>query len=293
MVSAMAKKIWNFIIGFGKKASQDSLSAYAAQTTFFVLLSFFPFVLMLVMIVSKLSLVQTNVTSYLVRVVPSEFVPYIENIIKDMVCSSNSFTVITAIVSLWSAAKGFLALTYGLNRIYKVENTKNYIITRLFSALYTLIFMLMCVVIIVVHVFGSQIAGHIIDRWPSMFNATILILSLKNAFTFVILFVMFIAMYYQLPGRQGRFRHHAAGAAVAALVWMIMTKGFSLFIHYASNNSAMYGSLTSIIMIIIWLYIGMNIILYGAEINYYMTEFIVKQPDIRDIKAGKGNAVIK
>ncbi len=283
----MVKKAFNFILKFGKKASEDSLSAYAAQTTFFVLLSFFPFVLMLIMIMSKLSFVQTNVMTYLFQVVPNAFEPYIEGIIDDMIYSSNSFTIITAVVSLWSAAKGFLALTYGLNKIYKVENTKNYFVTRLFSAWYTLIFMLMCVVIIVIQVFGTQIAGSIINKWPSLFNATILILSLKNAFTFLILFFMLLAVYYQLPGRKGKVRHEATGAAAAALIWMLMTKGFSVYIRYAARDSHMYGSLTSIILIIIWLYIGMNIILYGAEINYYMTEFIGTQADIRSLKFKK------
>lgn len=271
MVNIIIKKVK----AFSKKVSEDSLAAYAAQTTFFVLLSFFPFIMLLVMIASKFSLARTNVIFYLLDVAPEQFKSYILYIVDEIMFSdSNSFTVITALVSLWSAGKGIQALTYGLDKIYEVEQKKNFFITRLTSAVYTLIFMLLCLVIMVVHVFGKQIGTQIIERRPELANATILILSLKSAFTFVIIFFFLLLIYYQLPGRKGRVKHEVIGAALAALAWMLMTKMFSFYIQHISSVSRMYGSLTSIILIIIWLYIGMQIILYGAEINYQISNYI-------------------
>lgn len=271
MVNIIIKKVK----AFSKKVSEDSLAAYAAQTTFFVLLSFFPFIMLLVMIASKFSLARTNVIFYLLDVAPEQFKSYILYIVDEIMFSdSNSFTVITALVSLWSAGKGIQALTYGLDKIYEVEQKKNFFITRLTSAVYTLIFMLLCLVIMVVHVFGKQIGTQIIERRPELANATILILSLKSAFTFVIIFFFLLLIYYQLPGRKGRVKHEVIGAALAALAWMLMTKMFSFYIQHISSVSRMYGSLTSIILIIIWLYIGMQIILYGAEVNYQISNYI-------------------
>lgn len=271
----MVNKIIKKVKAFSKKVSEDSLAAYAAQTTFFVLLSFFPFIMLLVMIASKFSLARTNVVFYLLDVAPDQFKSYILYIVDEIMFSdSNSFTIITALVSLWSAGKGIQALTYGLDKIYEVEQRKNFFITRLTSAIYTLIFMLLCLIIMVVHVFGKQIGIQIIERKPELANATILILSLKSAFTFVIIFFFLLLIYYQLPGRKGRVKHEVIGAALAALAWMLMTKIFSFYIQHISSVSRMYGSLTSIILIIIWLYIGMQIILYGAEINYQISSYI-------------------
>lgn len=274
------KKIVQAIVKFGKKAAEDSLPAYAAQTTFFVLLSFFPFILLLVLIASRVPFVQNNVVTYVINVAPAQLRTYIQYLVDDLINSnSNSFTIITIIVSLWSAAKGFLALTYGLNRIYRVEKQKNYFIIRLFSALYTLIFMIACVLIMVIHVFGKQITYRVMDYWPMLSKATLLLYSLKNAFTFVILFFMFLALYYQLPGRKGHVRHEVTGAALAALAWMLMTRLFSLYIIKLAQDSYMYGNMTSFILSIIWLYFGMQIILYGAEINYFMSDFIQEYMD--------------
>ena len=271
----MVKKIYGFIRDFVRKASEDSLPAYAAQTTFFVLLSFFPFMMLLVMITSKLSFAKTNIISYLLDVAPEQLKSYILYIVDDIMYSNNhSFTIITVIVSLWSAAKGIQALTYGLDKIYGVDKTKNYFITRLISTVYTLIFMIMCLVIMVLHIFGTEIAKNILKSRPRLENATILILSLKNVFTFAIIFVFLLIIYYQLPGRKGCVKHEVTGAALAALAWMLMTKGFTFYIKYISSVSYMYGSMTSVVLVVVWLYIGMQIILYGAEINYYMSDFI-------------------
>lgn len=273
----MVKKIIKMVTDFVRKASEDSLTAYAAQTTFFVLLSFFPFIMLLIMLASRFSFARTNVVYYLLDIAPSQLKTYILYIVDEIMYSnSNSFTVITAFVSLWSAGKGIQALTYGLDKIYDVERKKNYFIGRLFSALYTLIFILLCFVIMVLHIFGKQIGLKIIEMRPSFANATILILSMKSAFTFIIIFIFLLLMYYQLPGRKGKVRYELPGAAAAALGWMLMTKLFSFYIQHISSVSKMYGSLTSVILIIIWLYIGMQVVLYGAEINNFYQRYVNK-----------------
>ena len=256
------KKVVRFIIKFVNKATADSVPAYAAQVAFFVMLSFFPFMMLLVMIVSKLSVMNTNVLGYILRVVPSGLESYVAYIVDDVVNANvQSFTLITVFVSLWSAAKGIQALSTGLNKIYGVEQNKNYFLVRLICALYTLVFMVLCIVVIAIQAFGSQIAHKIIDNYPAFADATLLILSLKNVVTFLVIFVFLLLIYYQLPNRRGHMRHEFTGA---------------VYIKYSADNSKMYGSMTSVVLIIIWLYIGMQIVLYGAEINYYLSDLIWK-----------------
>ena len=221
------KKVVRFIVKFVNKATADSVPAYAAQVAFFVMLSFFPFMMLLVMIASKLSVMNTNVLGYILRVVPSGLESYVAYIVDDVVNANvQSFTLITVFVSLWSAAKGIQALSTGLNKIYA--------------------------------------------------DATLLILSLKNVVTFLVIFIFLLLIYYQLPNRRGHMRHEFTGAVLASVAWMLMTRGFSVYIKYSADNSKMYGSMTSIVLIIIWLYIGMQIVLYGAEINYYLSDLIWK-----------------
>ncbi|MBQ9234298.1 MAG: YihY/virulence factor BrkB family protein [Lachnospiraceae bacterium] len=267
----MIKKVFNFLGVFFKKTGDDGLAAYAAQTAFYVILSFFPIILLIVIIASKVSFINTDIINYILDVAPGEFREYIMYIVDDIVYSnSRSFTIITIAVTLWSAGKGIQALTNGLDKIYVVEKRKNFIFVRFLSVIYTLAFMLMMGALMFLHIFGADLAKKIINKWPSLFNATILVLSLKSVFTFVVVFIFMILIYYQLPNRKSKFVRELPGAAIAALLWMLITNGFSFYIKHLSSASYMYGSLTSVILIVMWLYICMQVVFYGAEINYYM-----------------------
>lgn len=270
------KLTFNRILKLGKefscKSTEDSLSAYAAQTTFFILLSFFPFVMLLLMVVNKLSFVRNNVVGYILDIVPSELKEYVMYVVDDVFYSEGySFTIVTAIVSLWSAGKGIQSLSMGLDRIYRVERRKNYILSRLLSALYTLLFLIMCLCIMVIHTFGGQIVKRIVEVKPLIRNETILVYSMKNAFTFLVVYLMLLVMYYQLPGRKkrGKLKDEMLGAMLAALSFLALTNGFSAYVNNIINKSYMYGSMTSIIVFMIWIYVGMMIVLYGAQINYF------------------------
>ena len=269
------KKVLSAIGAFFKKSSEDSLPAYAAQATFFVLLSFFPFVILLILLTSRFSFANTDLVVQILDIAPDQLGEYILYVIDDITYSnSTSFTVVTILVSLWSSAKGMQTLAVALDRIYKVEKRKNFILLRVLCAIYTFVFLLLLIGVMAAHVFARPIAHEITSHFPEFINEAALFISMKGVFTFLIIFVFLLLIYYQLPGRKGEMRHELIGAAFAALLWMVMTKIFSLYIAKVAVKSTMYGSLTSIILVIIWLYIGMQIVLYGAEINYFMTEII-------------------
>ena len=276
----MIKKFFRFLGDFFKKAGDDGLAAYAAQAAFYVILSFFPVILFIVIIASKVSFINTDMINYILEIAPDEFQEYIMYIVNDIVYSnSRSFTIITIVVTLWSAGKGIQALTNGLDKIYEVEKRKNFIFVRFLSVIYTLVFMIMMGALMILHIFGADLAKRIINRWPSLFNATLFVLSLKSVFTFVVVLIFMVLIYYQLPNRKSKFIRELPGAAMAALLWMLITNGFSFYIKHLSNASYMYGSLTSIILIMMWLYVCMQVVFYGAEINFFMGRLLDKSEE--------------
>ena len=276
----MKKLMGNILKAIGtfvKKSSEDSLTAYAAQATFFVMLSFFPFMMLLLVISSRLSLANPNMVLYVIEVVPKPLTEYIVYVINDIKYSNaSSFTIVTLLVSFWSAGKGMQTFTNALNRIYRVQPRKNFVLTRALCSIYTFVFLLLCVVVIILHVFGGPIARQVVDYFPEFVDETMLLLSLKNVFTFLVLCIFVLLLYYQLPRRKGEMRHEIVGAACASLLWMIVTEIFTKYMSYVAGKSTMYGSMTSLILILIWLYVSMQIVLYGAEINFFMTNIINK-----------------
>lgn len=267
----LVKKIYSNIISFAKKSKEDSLSAYAAQTTFFIILSFVPLVILVFLISSNIPNLWTNILSYVLNAIPEHMHKYVYYVVDDIMNSGNkSFTIMTVLLALWSSAKSVQALCYGLDRIYGVKREKNYIMTRLISIIYVFILVVLCIVAMVIDIFASHIINAIIKHSHFMVDTTILLLSLRTLFIFFILFVLILLMYYQLPARKGRFRDEIYGAGAAAAALILMTRLFSFYIKYISNMSYMYGGLTSIIVIIIWVYFCVQIVLYGAQVNYYL-----------------------
>ncbi|MCM1288485.1 MAG: YihY/virulence factor BrkB family protein [Clostridium sp.] len=281
------------IVRIVEKGSDDSLPAYAAQTAFFVLLSFFPFVIMIIMAAMHLPFARQNIVSELIELMPDEFDSYIIYMVDDiMYGGGSSFTIITALFTVWSAGKGIQAITYGLNKVYGVERARGFVLTRLISAFYTIIFMLSCIALMILNTFGNDIAKKIVSARPELANATALILSIKGALTFAVFFVFILLIYYQLPNRKGRFKDEVMGAVFAAFAWMVMTRGFAIYMRFATKASYMYGSLTSIVVILIWLYVGMQIILYGAEFNSLRPVFFKKDEKDENADSNNENAMV-
>jgi len=270
-LSSAMKKIFGAIKSFMIKSKEDSLSAYAAQTTFFIILSFVPILILLFIISSNVPNLWNNILRVALDVVPQSMHKYVYYIVDDIVNSSSRyFTIATVFLALWSSAKSVQALTYGLDRIYMVERKKGFIFTRLMSLVYMFVLLVLCVVAMIVDIFANQIFESIINQSRILINATIIVLSFRTLIMFIILFLLIWLIYYRLPARKGRFREEIYGAAVAAISLIVMTKLFSFYIKYISNMSYMYGGLTSVIVVIIWLYFCVQIVLFGAQINYFL-----------------------
>ena len=98
------------------------------------------------------------------------------------------------------------------------------------------------------------------------------------------LFLVFLILYKMLPNRKATLKSQVPGAVLIAAGWSLFSYFFSLYFELFPGFSNMYGSLTALIMVMLWLYICMNLLLYGAEINsYFEKEFRKAQASVREM----------
>ncbi len=95
---------------------------------------------------------------------------------------------------------------------------------------------------------------------------------MKGMVSVGILAVLFMVLYRFVPNRKARRIRQAPGAAFAAVCWYVFSIVFSLYVEYSPGLANMYGSLTTIVLVMLWLYFCMYIILIGAEINSYFED---------------------
>ena len=155
------------IRGFMKRLNEDHVGAYAAQSAYFILLSF---------------------------------------ILNEIFYQSVAYMPITIIATLWSAGKGIAALTNGLNSIYHVTETRNYIINRLRGMAYTLIFAAAFLTSLVLLVFGTRIQNKLTEHLPMVARVTSSIMGMRTLITTGVLAVLFLVLYKCIPNRKASFK---------------------------------------------------------------------------------------
>lgn len=267
------KKIMDFL----KRMAENHISAYAAQSAFFWVLSLIPIILLLLTLVQYTPLTKADVMAAAYEFFPSSIRTTIISIINEVYSQSRAMIPLTALVAIWSAGRGTLAMTNGLNCVYKVEETRNYIFLRLRAALYTVLLIIAIMLSLVFLGFGNSISLWV-NRYIPVFNyVTEFIIETRAILLICLLTVFSLCIYKFLPNNgknQRKLKNQFAGAIFTAFGWTLASFVISVYMDIFKGFSNMYGSLTTIVLIMLWLYACMYIMLIGGEINVFVEEYL-------------------
>lgn len=258
----------NKIRQFTIKLREDSISAFAAQAAFFIILSFFPFVMFLLTLLNYLPVSAENLRTFMSGIFPATVNNILTTIFSELVDkSSRTVLSVTVIAALWSASRGMLALVRGLNAVYQHKETRNYFLVRSVSMLYTLGFAALLIATLILLVFGNSLYEFIITRLPLLGETALVIMSLRSLVTMTILTIFFLLMYLVIPNRKSSLLKELPGAILTAGGWLGLSFLFSFYIDHMEGFTYTYGSLTTLAICMLWLYFCMYILFIGAEVN--------------------------
>lgn len=256
------------IYDFCARMAKDRVGIYTAQASFFIILSIFPFLLLFLNIIGMTSISSDSIIHLLNTYAPETIKPLLIQIIEELYTHVSGTAVsITAIVAIWSASKGVLSVMFGLYEISKIHQNRNYYISRFISMLYTVLFVISIIITMVLLVFGNSIFKLLISLLPILKEISILTLILRYLVSFITLSIFFIIIYKVANFKLTTVRKTIPGAMFSSLGWMIFSYVFSIYIDNFSNMSYMYGSLTAVIILMLWIYFCIYILFIGAEIN--------------------------
>ncbi len=257
--------------------------AYAAQAAYFFVLSLIPIFLLLLTMVQFTPVTMDDVLKAVLQVFPDTVQPLMRSIVIQVYTQSSGFIPVTVLVALWSAGRGVLSVTSGLNCIYSNIETRNYIYLRVRASFYTVIFLLAIMLSLVLSVFGNSISVVLYEHVPFLSRVVDFIIRIRTLVTLIVLTVFWDLVYKFLPNRKNRakttLRKQLPGAVFTACGWLLISFIFSIYLDIFTGFSSMYGSLTTIILIMLWLYGCMYIILLGGELNAILEKFLGNKPD--------------
>lgn len=266
------KSAVKFIQGFVDNMGKKHMSAYAAQAAYFIILSFIPFMLLLMTSIKYTPLTREEVINVVMQVCPESFEGFIRGIVWEVYAKSLGVVPISALIALWSAGKGIQALTNGFNSIYQVQETRNFFVTRVRSVVYTLVFVIAIILTLILQVFGNSLQRELSSRFPVLDRLVTTIISMRVMISLFLLSLVFVMMYKFIPNRKATFRSQLPGAVLSAVCWSAFSFFFSLYVDFFSVTSNMYGSMTTIVLILLWMYFCMMFVMIGAQVNYYFEE---------------------
>ena len=257
-----------------KRGSEDQINVYAAQSSFFIIISAIPLIMLLVTQVQFISpLSQSDLMNAILGIVPNSLNSYVVALVDELYNNASTAIIsISALAILWSASKGTYALELGINKIYRSPSKRRFIIRRLWAVIYTAVFIVIVITTLLLLVFGNRIQLLLENMFPILSKITALIINLRSLFSVIFLSLFFALMYKALSHQKLKYSQQFPGAVFAALGWILFSFFYSIYIDNFSNYSYIYGSLTAVILLCLWLYVCMNILLIGAEINAWYNE---------------------
>lgn len=274
---SFTKRIIKLIQDISDRFQEHRISAAAAHSAFFIVLSFIPCIILLFSLLQFTSIDRVEFIVMVQKIVPREMQTFFAGIIREAFSKTASTVSISALATVWSAGRGMMALTQGLQWIAGIRENRNYIELRLRAAFYTVILLLSIIVFLLLGVFGNSLLHLITVRFPLTTYVADMILKVKNIFLLLFAMVIFTLIFRFMPGNEMPLCQHIPGAAVCSVGWFVFSYAFSIYVDEFSGFSNMYGSLTTIILLMLWLYFGMYITLAGAEFNQILAEKMAKR----------------
>lgn len=269
------KKVYKVIYDFTDKLNEDHVYAYATQSAFFIIISAFPLLMLIFSLIRYTPVTEEFLLSAASNVMPETLKPLAESLIRE-IYEKTSGTVIsfTAIFTVWSASKGVLAIIRGMNNVFNIKEKRNYFILRLIASLYTVLFVVGIVLSLAMVVFGNTLLSAFRKHVPILYDLVEWIIGMRILYVPVILTLLFIGLYKLIDDKKYTFMNHLPGALFSAIGWMGFSYFYSLYIDNFAGKSYAYGSLTTIVLLMLWIYICMYILFIGAEINVYFGKVI-------------------
>ncbi|WP_249872798.1 YihY/virulence factor BrkB family protein [Oceanobacillus saliphilus] len=259
---------------FYQRVEAVDVFGLAAQLAYFFLLSLFPFLLFLLNLVGYLPISEQVILDTIASFAPNQVMELINTNVHQMLHEqSGSLLSIGLIGTLWAASNGVNAIARAFNRAYKVEKKRSFFTDRLIAILLTIAMIVVISVALLLPVFGRVIGEYIF----SIFGLTEGFLAtwetMRWVLSSVIFFIVLLFLYKLAPHKRIYFKNVIWGTLFATISWQIASWGFSYYVSNVGDYSVTYGSLGTVIVLMIWFYLFGIIVIIGGIINASIREY--------------------
>lgn len=273
------EKLKRLFVRLYEKAFDEDIFSSAAQVAFYFMFALFPLLLFIVsifgIILGKSNDMRHELFNYLQQVMPASAYDLVSKTLDEVVQgSSGGKLTLGLLVTLYSASAGIDSLRIALNAVYKLKEERSWWKRKSMSLALTVALGVLVFVALGIIFYGSQFLNLILGRIGSPISSPLLLTLISVAIVIVVLMLSFAMLYYYVPNhKEPRWQWISPGAAVAIVLWFLLSKAFGVYLQYFDSYAKTYGSLGAIIILMLWLYLTALVMLVGGSINAILDEF--------------------
>ena len=258
--------LWRWVTGL-------RIPLYAANASFFLVLSVFPALLLLLGLLRYTPLEVERLGELLAGFLPEVLAEGAEELILLTYDNTSGITLgLSVVTTLWSAGRGIYGIIAGLNAVYETEEKRGYFHIRFLSVIYTFGFLMVLILTLALHVFGTKLLV-LLRRSTNLVLAGLLeVIDLRFFLLLFLQTAVFTALYMVLPNGRNRFSDSLPGALLASSGWLIFSDLYSIYVEHFATLSNVYGSVYAVALSLLWLYFCMAIVFYGGALNRLLTD---------------------
>ena len=250
----------------------DRIGECSAQCAYYTILSFIPFVILLITLIQYTNIQPQTLFEAISKIIPSGMNEFVLSIVQEVYSKSIGTVSVSIIFTIWAAGKGLFALTKGLQVVYKTNDKKqsSYIYLRLSVLLETVLFIVLIVVGLTMLVFGDSLKNIAQEHFGGFENFNMVSSVFTELLFIFVTFLVFLLLYKFMPKHKVSFKSQLWGAVFGAIALNVVSFVFSKYLYIFKGFSWTYGSLTTLMLIMMWTYSCFYTVFLGAEFNKWV-----------------------
>ncbi len=250
----------------------------AAQVAFYFSFSLFPLLFFLIslfaIVLETTDGLKAELFAYIRQIMPTSAFELVRKTLEEIIeSSSGGKLTIGLAITLWSASAGIDSVRIALNEVYELRETRWWWKTKAQSLVITLLLIFLVAIVLGIVFYGWQAAQVALSYLGLQVTSPLVLVSIQWISILLVMLFACEVIYNLLPNfKKHRWEWITPGSIVAIVLWLLLTRGFRLYLEYFNSYNKAYGSLGAVIILMLWLYLTAIVIMIGGVINAVLRE---------------------
>ena len=261
--------------GFGRLAG-DMIRRYyvhdvardSAALTYYLLFAIFPLLIFVSTLLGVLELDIASITAVLAPILPSDVVDIIRTYLEYVAANqSRQLLWFSLVFSIWFPMRSTGCLMHSLRKAFGRSAPENILLGQLRTLLFT-IWMIFVIGLTLALVVVGRRALHFLSRIVPLSETFISVWGYLRFIILGLVMAISLGILYQLAlGQRRPLREVLPGVGSSLAAWLLLSMAFSYYVENMARYAQLYGSIATIVVVLLWLYMSGQVLILGAELS--------------------------